>query len=261
MNKILTLLAGLSAVGSIAFAQAPVAPVENATPATVAPRTIQPADDQSLGFQAKAGYESKYVYRGLGLAKDSMQVNMNVTYQTFGLGLWTHNSLRASQKDTNEIRITGHAGTSLDDTIYGALGFTVYHHTNAGFLGSEQTTFEPNLRFTFDLSESIYIKPTLTVAYDVDWKDWTFEAGVDHVIALADQLNLELGAAIGYRVIDKSKNYIYGNVTADVVYSVKAPVDIFAGIRGSFNDISKSRRAGGIKEADFWFGAGLRATF
>lgn len=265
MNKILAILAVCAAIGSPAFAQVQT-PAESidagaqqqATAA--APRTIEPADDQALGFQAAVGYESKYAFRGLGIAKDSLQTDLALSYQTFGLGLWTHNPLRSSQKDTSEIRVYGDAGTSLDDTIYGAIGFTVYHHTNADFLGSEQTTFEPHLRFTFDLSESLYIKPTLLIAYDVDWKDWTFEAGVDHVIGLADQLNLELGAALGYRVMDQVKNYIYGSLTADVVYSVKAPVDLYAGIRGAFNDLSKANR-GNFKGTEFWFGAGVRATF
>lgn len=273
MNKILAILAACAAIGSPAFAQVQT-PAESIdagaqqqatearvqTTTTAAPRTIEPADDQALGFHAAVGYESKYVFRGLGVAKDSLQTDLALSYQTFGLGLWTHNPLRSSQKETSEINIYGSAGTSLDDTIYGGIGFTLYHYTNAGFLGSEQTTFEPNLRFTFDLSESVYIKPTLLIAYDVDWKDWTFEAGVDHVIALADQLNLELGAAIGYRVMDQTKNYIYGSLVADVVYAVKAPVDLYAGIRGSFNDISKSRR-GDLKGTDFWFGAGVRANF
>jgi uncharacterized protein (TIGR02001 family) len=247
MNKILGIVLGLSSMGSLAFSQ---------TTATTAEAPVADA----LTVDASFGYESQFFFRGWTIAKDSLQTDLSLSYQNYSLGVWNHAPLRSSQSSTSEFDFYGSAETSLTDSITGALGFTLYYYPSVSGQGVDTVTFEPNVTFTFDLSDKIYISPSVMIAYDTELQNWTFEASTDYSFGLCDALDLELGAGVGLVTVHHGKNYAYGQLSANVVYSVKEPVQVYVGARGGFNSLGKADR-GSQKSTEFWFGAGVRASF
>ncbi len=235
-------------MGSLAFSQT------TATPAVDAPVA------DALTVDASFGYESQFFFRGWTVAKDSLQTDLSLSYQNYSLGVWNHAPLRSSQSSTSEFDFYGSADLQLTDIITGALGFTLYYYPSVSGSGTNTVTFEPNLTFTFDLSEEIFISPSVMIAYDTELQNWTFEASTDYGFELAEDIGLELGAGVGLVTVHKGKNYVYGLLSADVVYSVKEPIQLYAGVRGGFNSLGKANR-GSQKSTEFWFGAGVRASF
>ncbi len=248
MNKILGIVLGLSTMGSLAFSQ------------TTATSAVEAPVADALTVDASFGYESQFFFRGWTVAKDSLQTDLSLSYQNYSLGVWNHAPLRSSQSSTSEFDFYGSADLQLTDSITGAAGFTVYYFPSVSGKGVDTVTFEPNLKFTFDLSEEIHISPSVMIAYDTELKNWTFEATADYSFGLAEALDLELGAGVGLVTVHKGKNYAYGLLSADVVYSVKEPIQLYVGARGGFNSLGKAER-GSQKSTEFWFGAGIRASF
>jgi len=244
MNKLLSIALGVSTMGTLAFSQ------QAAT-----------ADNEAISFTGSVGYESNYVFRGIRVARDSMQTELSAKYQTFELGIWNHTALRSSESWSNEINIFGSAGMSLTDAIDGAVVATVYHYPSSP-ISDNRTTFEPGVTFSFDLGETIYVSPEVGILYDVDLKDWTFYVSGDYTVGLGDGFDLVIDGELGYVVVDGGSNFIYGGLSANVEYSVQEPLTLFAGVRGSFNDLSRADRGdGALSSTNFWGGVGVRASF
>jgi len=243
MKKLLSIALGVSTIGTLAFSQ-----------------QAAPADNEAISFTGSVGYESNYVFRGIRAARDSMQTSLSAKYQTYELGIWNHTALRSSESASNEIRILGSAGMSLTDAIDGAIVATVYHFPSTS-VSDNRTTFEPGVNFTFDVADTIHVSPEAGVLYNVDTKDWTFRLGGAYSMELGGDFDLVLDGEIGYVVVDNGSNRIYGDLAANVEYSLQAPLTLFAGIRGSFNDLSRADRGGEIKSTNLWGGVGVRASF
>lgn len=148
---------------------------------------------------------SQYVWRGFAYSKDSVvvQPSMTVGYKGFSANLW-------GNLDTDRWNTNGQDSNSLTETdltmSYGwAMGPV---NLSAGYIyyafDSATDTQEVYLSATLDT----LLKPTLKVYRDMDhYAGWYLSLGVSHSLPLTEELNLDLGAQVGYLVADEASSY------------------------------------------------------
>jgi len=148
---------------------------------------------------------SQYVWRGFAYSKDSVvvQPSMTVGYKGFSANLW-------GNLDTDRWNDDGQDSNSLTETdmtlAYGwAMGPVNF---SAGYIyyAFDGLTDTQEIYLTATL-DSI-LKPTLKVYRDIDhYAGWYLSLGVSHSVPLTKEINLDLGAQVGYLVADEASSY------------------------------------------------------
>jgi hypothetical protein len=199
LNKLAFSLVGSLALATVGFAgTAPSG--KKCTTCTPAP-----AAESDLGFTLSAGYDSKYIFRGLDLGDN-----------------WVTTSLDWSLPLTSALRLeTGASyGVSADDSFLGVDGLSYQRlELNAGLvfdlgpvdLGVGYRWYNHQGDGDILLEDGHEVGLTLAAKagplnigvggyYDFAIDGWFFELGVNSEIKLTDRISLVPGASIGYGV-------------------------------------------------------------
>ncbi len=166
----------------------------------VAP-TITPEVDDSLGFEASIGYDSRYYFRGLWFSNHnvwtsistSIPVTEALTFDVFGYYTDTATSLNYSELDLGA-SLTYDAGFASF-----SIGYTWFYFFN-GFFGDGVGQDYAHEAF---ISSTIPIGPVnlnLLYAYDFFISASYAEAGLDTEIKVTDWLSIVPAAVIGFGI-------------------------------------------------------------
>jgi len=194
-------------------------------------------------MSASVGYDSKYIFRGVELADESMTVSVDVEFDDAYLGMWTNQPIVGGFD--NELDFYGGMGFDVAEGISLDVGGTLYYYPESG-TGTE--TFELYTGFAFD-SE---LSPAFYIYYDLDLEAFTFEGSIGHSWEMDEKSSLDGAALYGY-VDGDDFSYSYYGATLDVVYSLSDTSSASVGIR--YTNVSD-----GLKDQTY-FGAAITTGF
>ena len=194
-------------------------------------------------MSASIGYDSKYIFRGVALADESMTVSIDAEFDSAYLGMWTNQPITGNFD--NEFDFYGGLGFDVAEGISMDVGGTLYYYPESGS-GSE--TFELFAGFAFD-SE---LSPAFYVYYDLDLEAFTFIGSAGHSFEMDEKSSLDVAGFIG-NVDGDGFSYTFYGVSADVVYSLSDTSTASIGIR--YSDGSSSLAD------EVYFGASLSTGF
>lgn len=230
-----------------------------------------------VSFTTTIGFESRYIFRGVQFAETSFQPAINVAIDNFYGGVWLN--LPIGDDDLvvtpggEELDLFVGYSAPLTDKITYDIGLTYYTFPDlaSGFFdlyeedgdGLGANTFEPYLGFAFDVP----LSPAIYVFHDFMFDTTTFQGKATYSHPLAEKMTFDVGGVLGYVIDDDpGGDYLYGVVSADVVYNFTDAASLKAGVRyggsdipgGSFIDDSI---AGTSQSSGFWWGLALASSF
>jgi len=194
-------------------------------------------------------YASKYVFRGIELAKDSFQPSVKVTSGDLYVGLWTNQPL--TNNSDNEIDLYAGYGYKINDkwSLDGGLTYYYYPEANASS-GSPEYTTEGYVGINGNLS-------VLTVgAYlyrDFNLNTYTAQANVGYSVALSDTAKFNLSANVGR--VTNNGSYTYYGASAQIPFQVNKATTFTVGANYSTHNLKT------VADDNFWFNTGVTVSF
>ena len=197
------------------------------------------AEDDKPTAELSVAALSQYVWRGFALSKDSIVVQPSATigYKGFSFNLWGNMDTDLWNKDDAN-RPSSWTETDMTMSYAWAMGPVSF---SAGYIyyavdNSANNTQELFLSATLDT----LLKPTLKVYRDIDhFPGWYATLGVSHSVPVTGEINLDLGAQVGYLAADEASSYAdpsdsskaYGNFHDGVLSaSMKIPVNKYIAV-------------------------------
>lgn len=237
MKKIVLTLAVLAS-GALLPAQAP-------TPFP-APAPAPPSYSVTTDFT----YTTKYVFRGVELAKGAYQPSAKLTVGDFYASLWASAPVRGYEL---EIDYAAGYGFKLSDAWNIDTGLTAYTYPNLDTRGgADKATFEPfvGLNGTFGvLTTATY------VYYDFTLKAFTLQEALGYSTAISDNVSANILATAGHVSPDVGSGYTYYGVSVTVPYKLSDRATVTAGIQYASHNLS------GVAGDHFWGTLGFTYIF
>ncbi|MFZ5776372.1 MAG: hypothetical protein ACOY3Z_12885 [Thermodesulfobacteriota bacterium] len=162
---------------------------------------------------------NQYIWRGFAFSRDSVvvQPSMTVGYKGFSANMWAN-------VDTDLYAAETKSWTETDLTLsYGwAMGPV---NCTAGYIYYGLDGMEDTQEFFASAGLDMLLKPTLSVYRDTDnLAGWYLTLGVSHALPLTKELNLDLGAKVGYLAADEASSY------GEVNSGIESATDAYSGL-------------------------------
>ncbi len=220
--------------------------------------TVMAEDKPEADFSL--GAYSQYVWRGFAFSDSSVviQPSMTVAYKGFGVNLW-------GNLDTDEVGLDTMNWNETDMTISydGSAGKIGY---GAGWIYYNVDGADDTQEIYASISGDVLLAPTLTLYTDIDSvPGWYATLGISHSVNVAEGMNLDLGAQIGYLDDDDTYNEFHDAlVSASMTFPISDYLSVTPELYYSFaltSDAETVIAAGSVDgEEDHFFG-GLSASF
>jgi uncharacterized protein (TIGR02001 family) len=216
--KLTTILAGLL-IASAAFAQSP---------------------QGSYTISADIPYVSKYVFRGVELAKESLQPSITYVAGSLTAGIWTSQPIVDNTDNEFDFLVGYDFQLSKDWKLN--VGGTVYYYPELDTrTGGDRTTYEPKLSLVGPLGP---VSSVVTVYYDATLKNTTLEGSLGYSAPIQGRDNdtVDFGAAYGHVSTDLGSDYSYWSASAKATFRPKANLSVYFGVVYASNDLSGAKR-------------------
>jgi uncharacterized protein (TIGR02001 family) len=228
MKKITLLLAALITGASLTAAEAPAS---------------------SYNVTVDFPYTTKYVFRGIELAKGAFQPSVKLTSGDFYAGLWT--SLPVNKHYEMEVDYYAGYGFKLPNGWSLDVGATLYSYPGLNG-GGDKTTFEPYL----GLNGSFGAVTSATYAYyDFTLDVMTLQETLGYSLPLDEKTSLNLSATVGRVEPDSGSGYTYYGVGVTVPYKLSDKSTVTVGVQYADHNIS------GLEGSHLWGTLGYTYTF
>jgi uncharacterized protein (TIGR02001 family) len=217
--------------------------------ACVSLRAQEPASSYSVTVDFP--YTSKYVFRGIELARDSFQPSVEVASGNWYAGLWTNQPI--VDNTDNEIDFYAGYGIPLSDSWSLDTGVTYYFYPE----GDDSAGIEDTTEFFAGLTGTLAgFSPSFYTYYDIDLKAWTFQGSVGYSAPLSDKASLDFSATVGRVDTDGGTDYTYYGVGVVLPYKLTDSATFNLGAQYSANNLDN------VEDDDFlWFTAGVTVGF
>jgi uncharacterized protein (TIGR02001 family) len=227
-----TLVIGLAALATCGFAQA-----------------------GDLSVSADVTFASKYIFRGLQFADNSLQPSVEITQDTFYAGIWANQPLENRSSLNLEDEIDFYVGFTpkLSDTVSLDLGATHYYYTGASGRQETDNTTEAFIGANFAAGS---LTPGVYAYYDFDLEAFTVQGNLGFSIPMdAMGSSLDLAASVGSVSPDEGDSYVYYNVGAAIPYKLNEHATLKVGINWASHDLD------GFEDDHLWYTAGITVGF
>lgn len=233
MNKIALLLTTLVAGASLS-AQAPAA-------------AAAPAYSVTADFT----YATKYVFRGVQLAKGAFQPSIKLTSGDFYAGVWS--SIPADSGYELEVDYYAGYGFKVAEGWALDVGLTAYSYPGLDTSGGlDKTTFEGYA----GLNGTLGVFTSGTYAYyDFTLKAFTIQEALGYSIAVDDKTAVNFLATLGHVSPDAGSGYAYYGFGVTVPYKLTDKATVTVGAQYADHDIS------GLEGSHFWGTLGFTYAF
>lgn len=222
--------------------------------ATIAASASLHAQDAAPSYSVTVDfpYASKYVFRGVELAKESLQPSIEVAVGNFYGGVWTNQPVTSNID--NEFDFYAGYGIPLNDTWKLDVGGTFYYYPELdSSTGLDEHTFEGYVGATGNVAG---FTPGVYAYYDFDLKNTTLQAQVGYSVPLeAVGASLDLAATYGWVNADVGEDYNYWSIGATVPYKLTEKATVSGGVSYANNDL------GAVEGDHLWFTVGLTVGF
>lgn len=214
MKKIALILAALVAGASLpAQAPAPAAP--------------------SYSVTADFTYTTKYVFRGVELAKGAFQPSLKVTSGDFYASVW--NSSPVDKGYELEFDYNAGYGVKLDDKWSLDTGLTVY--TYPGLDGGPKATYEPYI----GANGTIGVLASGTYAYyDLKLKVFTVQQTLGYTFTVDSKTSVALLGTLGRASANDSESYTYWGFGLTVPYKISDKATFTVGAQYADHNLSSA---------------------
>ncbi|MBL9190793.1 MAG: hypothetical protein JNJ82_00465 [Opitutaceae bacterium] len=196
-------------------------------------------------------YASKYVFRGIEYAKDSIQPSIEVASGNFYAGVWTNQPV--TNNSDNEFDFYAGYGIPLNDKWKLDVGATLYYYPEADTSSFDEQTFEGFIGLTGTVSG---FTPGIYAYYDFDLKAFTVQGSVGYSISLESAgTSLDFTVTLGNVSPDVGDDYIYYGIGVNLPYKLTEKATFAVGAQYASNDLD------GADDNHLWFTAGLTVGF
>lgn len=232
MKKIALIVAALVAGVSLP-AQAPA-------PAPAAP---------SYSVTADFTYATKYVFRGVQLAKGAFQPSVKLTTGDFYASIWS--SMPVDKGYELEFDYNVGYGFKLAEGWALDTGLTVYTYPGLGG-GADKATYEGYL----GVNGTIGVLSTGTYAYyDFTLEAFTIQEALGYSAKIDDKTSVNFLVTLGHVAPDAGDSYNYYGVGVTVPYKLSDKATVTVGAQYADHDIS------GLEGSHFWGTLGFTYAF
>jgi uncharacterized protein (TIGR02001 family) len=218
--------------------------------AAVSVASLSAQEDSSYSISMDFPYVTEYVFRGVGLAEESIQPSIEFASGDLYAGVWTSQPV-AGAGVANEFDFYLGYGWALNDTWAVDAGAAYYYYPE---LPSGSSTLEPFVGLAGDFgggfSGSGYFY------HDIDLEASTFQFDLAYSIEMSDTSTFDLGGNFGFVSADGGGDYNYYGLTATLSYTLNDVAGSYLGVAYADNDIG-----GGTEDGFVYLIAGLSIGF
>jgi uncharacterized protein (TIGR02001 family) len=183
-------------------------------------------------------YASKYVFRGVELAKESIQPSVELTYTDFYAGIWTNQPI--TKNLDNEFDFYLGYKFNLNDKWNLDLGTTMYYYPemNAS-TGAHRETYESYLGLNANLKG---FTPGVYVYQDFTLDTTTAQFQLGYSLPVPDAgLSIDFSANYGRVYVKDAPNYNYWSIGATIPYKLSDKASVYAGVTYTNNDLKLAK--------------------
>jgi uncharacterized protein (TIGR02001 family) len=219
---------------------------------------LHAADEYTYSVTADFPYVTQYVFRGVKIAKSSVQPSVELAVENFYAGIWNNTPLTSMHDGNISKEIDLYAGYTpkITDKLKADIGATSYRYPWADD-GFSKQSFEVYLGLNATLGN---FTPSIYVNRDLDLRVTTVQTSVGYSLPLTDLgTSLDFTATAGIVSLDDSEasltGYRYYSIGVNVPYKLSDVVKVNAGVNYTFNDIN------GASDPGLWGTIGVSAQF
>lgn len=197
-------------------------------------------------------YTSKYIFRGVELAKDSIQPSVEVTYSDFYAGVWTNQPV--TKNIDNEFDFYVGYKVKLNDKWNVDVGTTAYYYPELNSsTGGKRTTYESYVGINGDVKG---FTPGVYVYHDLTLDTTTAQFQLGYSVPIQDTgVTVDFTGNYGRVFVQHGRNYNYWSVAANVPFKLNDKATVYGGITYTNSDIPNA-------QGDFvTFNAGISIGF
>lgn len=194
---------------------------------------------RSYTITADLPYVSDYVFRGVKLARQSVQPSVTFTSGSLSLGVWSNQPV--IKRTDDEIDFFGSYDFALTKDWKLTLGGTAYWYPGLDTsAGGDRSTFEPRLALSGPLGP---VSSTLTVYYDTTLKTTTLEGALGYSLPMhgSETDTVDFGVSYGRVTPDQGRDYCYWGATAKATFRPKGNWSAYLGLGYGSSDLSGQR--------------------
>jgi hypothetical protein len=232
-------------IGALAAASALVA--GNANAGTSAPAPVSAAPDSSISYELHTGYSSEYLFRGIDLGQDLVEVGVDVAGQAYGLdisaGAWYGSFDTDGETDVDELDLYAEASKDLG-FLTASVGYIYYFNETASvdFDDAQEVYFSVARDFGF-------ANASLTYFWDIETdNDGYSELALDRSFELSPCLALNVGTNIGYLVEQSDFTAWTTKVALDWGFAEHAKLSPFVAVSVALSDDEDTAYEGSSNE-------------
>jgi hypothetical protein len=161
---------------------------------------IVSAEEIKTSGYASVDAMSNYVWRGQKLSNSwVLQPSVGITYGVFGANIWGN-----YDSDSKIDEGDGHGEFSETDFTLSYTRSMDKWTFGAGYIYYALNNFNDTQEFYVSAGYDVILKPALTVYYDFDEGNGAYIlASIGHSFEVAKDVNLNLGASVGYNINNK----------------------------------------------------------
>lgn len=207
------------------------------------------AQDSGYKITVDFPYVSKYVFRGVELADESIQPSIEVAVGDFYVGVWTNNPL--VKNFDNEVDFYAGYGIPLSDTWKIDLGATYY-----AYFETDDSILEDQIEPFVGLTGTIGgVSTSVYAYYELEYDIFTGVGSLGYSLPLAESgLSLDFTGTLGWVSPDVGEDYVYYGVGVAIPYKLNDNATVRVGLDWVDNDIDNG-------DDTVWFTAGLSLGF
>lgn len=208
------------------------------------------APASSYSITVDVPYATKYVFRGVSYADDSLQPSVKLSIDSFYVGIWSNTPLDKGF----ELEVDYYAGygVKLNDTWSLDLGATLYSYPGLDGVGAEKTTFEPYAGFNGSLGG---VTSGTYFYYDTELKVFTAQQTLGYSVPIDDNFSLNFLATLGHADPKNGSGYTYYGLGATVPYKLSDKATLNVGVQYASHDDDF------LEDDHFWGTFGFTYTF
>jgi len=215
-----------------------------------------PVQESKLSYSVTVDfpYASKYVFRGIENAKDSIQPSIEVASGNFYAGVWTNwTNQPITNNSDNEIDFYAGYGIPLNDVWKLDVGATFYYYPEADKSSLDEHTFEGYVGLTGTIQG---FTPGIYAYYDFDLKAFTVQGSVGYSVPLESSgTSLDFTATLGNVSPDVGDDYLYYGIGVNMPFKLTDKATFAVGVQYASNDLD------GADGDHLWFTTGLTVGF
>lgn len=199
-------------------------------------------------------YVSKYVFRGLQIARDSLQPSVEVSAGGLYLGAWGNVPLRHENDlgASKELDLYLGYTPKLTENLSADVGVTYYSYPRYDGDGADDSTeIFAGLNLTLG-----NFTPAAYIYRDIDLESTALQTSVGYSLPLKSiGTSLDFNATVGVVIPDVGETYCYYAAGVNMPYKLSDTVKLNVGLTYTENDLDHG------KDPGLWGTAGITASF